>query len=145
MLADVPPPVGGPPGPAVQIVHHINAARFSNGLRRVHITRKLTRLAEQQNQRMLRNGVFSHDTGNGMSFAYRVRKLPFARLGETLAWAPVRANGAPWDVARGWMRSPAHRKLLLDPSFRRVGVSQMAGYIDGVPGVVTTAEFSTRR
>lgn len=145
MLADVPPPVVGPPGPAVQIVHHINAVRMANGLRRVHITRRLTRVAEDQNMKMLRSGLFSHDTGNGMSFDYRVRKLRFARLGETLAWAPARASAAPWDIVRGWMHSPGHRRLLLDPRFRRVGVSQMSGVIEGRPGVITTAEFSTRR
>lgn len=144
MLADVPPPAVVP-GPAVQVVHQVNAVRMAAGLGRVHVTKRLERLAAEQNTSMLRSGVFGHDTGNGMSFRWRVRDEPFHRLGEALAWAPLRVRVAPWDVVDGWMRSPGHRRLVMEPKFRRIGVSQMSGFIGGRPGVVTTAEFSTRR
>lgn len=144
MLADVPPPVSTP-GPAVQVVHHINAVRLAHGRPRVHITKKLTRVAQRQSAEMLRTGLFSHDTSSGMSFAYRVRRLPFAQMGETLAWAPAGSASTPWEIVRGWMGSSEHRRLLMNHRFRRVGVSQMPGRIEGVMGVVTTAEFSTRR
>jgi uncharacterized protein YkwD len=41
-----------------------------------------------------------------------------------------------------WLASPEHRANLLRPSFRRVGLGDLAGTFQGYPGAqVVTADF----
>ena len=53
----------------------------------------------------------------------------FARWGENIGWSSVAVVDAPARLHAGWMESSAHRANILDPGFRRVGISFAA---DGV-------------
>jgi uncharacterized protein YkwD len=62
-------------------------------------------------------------------------------LGETIGWGSG-ALAEPAEMVRMWMESPPHRRTLLDPRFRLVGVGTWAGTFQGYDGVrVFTADF----
>jgi hypothetical protein len=63
-------------------------------------------------------------------------------VGENLAWGTLR-RARPAAVVAAWLRSPSHRRIMLDPRYRVVGV----GVVRGVPfpgprhGRTYTADF----
>jgi uncharacterized protein YkwD len=92
---------------------------------------------------MLRHDNFSHN-GDGTSFATRIRRSShYRKLGETLALMPRHVTAR--RVVRAWLRSPGHRAVLLDASFRRIGVCGTKGSIGSRPAFAVTADFATWR
>jgi uncharacterized protein YkwD len=100
-------------------------------------------------------GYFAHDSRDGTPFWKRIRKSYSARgfrvwsVGETLMWSSGDVDGAA--VVRAWMHSPPHRRILLNRTWRDIGVSALTvsdptGDYEG-PGSVTlvTADFGIRR
>jgi uncharacterized protein YkwD len=68
--------------------------------------------------------------------------VSFNTAGENLAWGTGSLGGAHAIVA-AWLASPEHRANLLRPSFRRVGVGDVAGTFQGHSGAhVVTADFA---
>lgn len=143
MLIDVPPaqPITGP---ELAIVHQINRLRLGLDLPRVHVTRRLSRVARGHNVDMLRYGRLTHDGGNGVSYLYRLGNVGYWKVGETLAWVPKAITADARSVVWGWLMSPSHRRELLEPSYWRVGVSRMTGAIGSEEGVAITVNFSSR-
>jgi uncharacterized protein YkwD len=60
-------------------------------------------------------------------------------MGETIA-----RGHSPARVVRAWMNSPGHRRLLLEPGFRLVGVGARRGRVPGDRAVYVTADFARR-
>jgi uncharacterized protein YkwD len=82
---------------------------------------------------MARRGYFDHG-----AFAQRLRSFGVrARmLGENIAYATEPGFNAS-VVLQMWMTSPPHRSVLLDPSFRRIGVG-----VAGGTARLVTADFA---
>ncbi len=139
------PPAHGISAPELAIVHQINRLRLRMGIRRVHITRKLTRKARRHTLDMLAHGTLTHQASNGVSFVERMSDTPYWLVGETLAFVPSSLRADAPSVVYAWLMSPMHREQLLEPSYWRVGVSRMAGAIGSESGVAITVNFSTRR
>jgi uncharacterized protein YkwD len=98
------------------IVRAINAVRARAGVAALHRSRGLARAADAHSAAMLRTNTLSHG-----AMGQRVRHYVHARgVGENLAWL-TRCNAA--QVVRMWLNSAAHRRVMLSPSFRRVGVA----------------------
>jgi uncharacterized protein YkwD len=47
-------------------------------------------------------------------------------VGEVLAWQDLRRS-TPRATVDAWMRSPPHRRSLLDPRFRQIGAAATIG------------------
>jgi uncharacterized protein YkwD len=63
-------------------------------------------------------------------------------LGENLAWGSG-GQASPRAIVTNWLRSPAHRRTLLRPGFRRVGVGAIAAPFQGLAeATVVTADFA---
>jgi uncharacterized protein YkwD len=129
--------------PPMVIVADINNVRARYRLAPLQVTKSLDNMAVAHDNDMLTNGFFSHN-GEGTDFLGRVRRhVRFRSVGETIAWTSGRAT--PWTIVRLWLNSPPHRAELLDPIFRRIGLSDAVGQLAGYGrGVVVTADLATK-
>jgi len=89
--------------------------------------------------------MLDHTSRDGTVFSRRLRSVvSFSRLGEVLAWTPLRRTG-PKTVVKLWLASPGHRAQLLSPSYRRIGVGRRHGWMQGTRGVAFTVDLASRR
>ena len=118
-------------------IRHINAFRAQHGLPAVRRARALNRSAEVHSTDMWLRSFFDHPSSDGTPFDVRVRSYVGNRsVGETLAWLS-RGRRVGAAVARMWRQSPPHRAILLERSFRRIGMARRHG--------LWTADFASRR
>ena len=133
-----------PAGAAVRLdraeraaIHHINAFRAAYGRPPVYAARSLNRSAEAHSTDMARRNFFAHTSSDGTPFDVRIRRYVGKRsVGETLAWH-TRKRGIARRIVRMWRNSPPHRAILLQGSFRRIGIARRHG--------MWTADFASRR
>ena len=138
----------------IGIRSEINRVRAEHGLQHLRAARPLRRAAAQHVYEMAVLGYFSHSSPNRTSFAARVAEYYPSRgyatwgVGETLLWwqTPLSARA----IVRLWLKSPEHRRQLLDPRFREVGID--AAEIEGAGGIfggrtvmLVGADFGVRR
>jgi uncharacterized protein YkwD len=125
------------------IVHEINAVRARSGRHRLVLSKRLRRLARHHTLDMLRHDSFSHD-GDGTTFSQRINaRVHYRKVGETLASMPRRTGAR--RIVRAWLNSPSHRAVMLDPAYRRIGVSGKKGRMGHGRAFLVTADFSTWR
>ena len=129
----------------------VNAVRRNHGLRVLRLDPRLSSAAREHSRDMVRRHYFAHYTPEGLSPAQRVRATGYLRphrhwmVGEALAW--WRGRAAPSSIVSGWMHSPPHREVLLDPAFRDIGIGVVLGVPDPVrrDGATYTADFGLNR
>jgi len=107
----------------------VNNARAAHGLRRLRAASSLGRAARSHARDMRRRGFFEHRSPDGTTPKIRARRAGYrgARVGETIALS-VGSRVSPAAAVSSWLRSPGHRRVLLDPRMRHAGV----GLADGV-------------
>jgi uncharacterized protein YkwD len=129
----------------------INLARTSRGLAPVHLQTALDRAALAHSRDMLSRDYFSHSAPGGTTFATRLRRAGYGiagyrswAVGEIIGWGQGSA-GSPRAVFRSWMRSSAHRAVILDRRWRDVGAGCARGTFRGVSGsIMYTVDFGRR-
>ena len=148
------PPPACPPGHGarpltVKTLCLINRARGEHGLNLLRFDRRLRRAARRHARDMVVRHYFSHASPAGLSSSDRIARTGWMHgrghwaVGENLAWRSSRAT--PRWVVRDWLRSPAHRHVLLEPAFRVIGI----GIVPGTPfggaagGATYTADFGS--
>jgi uncharacterized protein YkwD len=110
----------------------IDGVRREHGLRSVRSNGRLALAARRHAQDMAAHDFFAHVSPGGATVESRVERAGYLGgvrewwLGEALAWGQARA-GAPRAILKGLLASPPHRAILLDPSFRDVGVGVAKG------------------
>jgi uncharacterized protein YkwD len=140
-------------GIAQLLVERINAVRAEHGLAPVRPAPSLRLAALAHTRAQVERGAFTHDSPDGSSFADRIARFygqrGFSRwsVGETLLYGSVEIS--PDEALRAWLESPAHRKILLQPAWRDIGivalaVSQAPGQFGGQDVVVVTSDFGIR-
>jgi uncharacterized protein YkwD len=83
---------------------------------------------------MVTHHYFAHDSRSGARFSAHIartggmRGRRHWRVGENLAWG-TGPYAAPRLIVLAWLRSPAHRRVLLKRAFRVVGI----GIVSGTP------------
>ena len=79
---------------------------------------------------MVHRGYFSHTTPAGSELADRLRgyrePAPWWWIGEVLAWG-AGERSRPIDVLWRWLASPSHRRILLAPGARDIGIGIALG------------------
>lgn len=129
-----------------QVIAAINAVRADYGLKPLRFAAPLFRAARKHSRDMGERDYFSHASLlSGESFDQRVLRFQDRRqvrwLGETIGWGCGELS-TPEQMVEMWMDSPPHRKTLLDPRFRIVGVGTWVGSFQGYDDVrVFTADF----
>ncbi len=97
----------------------LNAERKKAGLPNFTVDIKTTAVAREHSRDMFLRQYFAHVNPDGKDAGDRLTQgsVPYTVAGENLAYAP--------DVAiahAGLMNSPGHRRNILDPSFRHIGI-----------------------
>ena len=136
-----------------QTTDQINALRVSYGLRPLTFSPLLFESADTHCQQMLGGGYFGHQSSTGASFGsriesfYPVGRATYYAAGENLLWSAGPMSSAQM-IAR-WMQSPEHRRNLLNPTWRQIGLASMSSA--SAPGIygnlgvtVVTVDFGVR-
>lgn len=114
----------------------INHARTQRGLRPVAGARALHRVAVRHSRDMLVRDYFAHSSS--------ARSTGTWSVGEIIGWGRSYL-GTPQSVFKRWMRSPAHRSILLGSRWRAVGVGCARGTFCGASGAIMyTVDFARR-
>ncbi|HEX8156629.1 MAG TPA: CAP domain-containing protein [Solirubrobacteraceae bacterium] len=129
----------------------VNRERTMRGLAAVRVSQQLSQSAIAHSKDMVEHRFFSHADSGGMSFRERVARSGYVRNGatyiaETLAWGSYEL-ATPVELMRSLMRSPSHKRAILEGRFRDIGV----GLLDAVPfpaladrGATLTLQFGRR-
>ena len=136
------------------ILTKLNTTRAANGLRPLAQSDQLENAAAAHSRQMIDGGFFAHDSPGGASFVQRLRHFYTPTgystwsAGENLIYSSVELNAAA--AIKAWMDSPPHRKNMLDPSWREVGIGSLhatsaGGTFGGEPTWVVTMDFGLRR
>ena len=146
--------VAGDPGLEQGVLVAINDFRARHHLAPLRLSRPLSAAADAHSLAMARRGFFAHESADGSAFWKRVRRFytdrGFSRwsVGENLLWSSPDVDAA--GALEMWLNSPPHRKNLLTPGWREIGLS--AVHVSAAPGVyegrettILTADFGTRR
>jgi uncharacterized protein YkwD len=125
----------------------INNQRAHHGLAGLKPNINLARAADYHSWEMLDANYFAHTSRDGGPFDERVRRFVNKRaLGETLAMLSGGCSrGSARRVVRMWMDSPGHRAILLNSSYRRIGLAKRVGRLGGTKACVVTADFGSKR
>ncbi len=125
--------------PERAIVRAINAERAARGLPGLRATRRLSRGAARHSRDLLRSDRLGHASSDGTPFARRIARAgSFRFAGEVIAFAPRGSASRARSVVRMWMRSPAHRRQLLDGRFRIMGIGRTRGALVTQRGTMVT-------
>jgi len=131
----------------------INEFRASKGLPTVQISDTLTFSAKWMAQDLAVNNYFSHTSLDGRTPPERMADAGYPATatwtGENLA----AGFAAPGDVLAGWIASPGHYAVLVNPNYRAIGIgraysatstykSYWAANFGGVVDAATTASRS---
>ncbi|HZQ16412.1 MAG TPA: CAP domain-containing protein [Gaiellaceae bacterium] len=136
------------------ILSALNGVRVTHGLRPLRISPGLTAAAVQHTAEMLQDDYFDHTSADGTAFDRRVaRYYPFGSryhrwaVGENLVYEAPDLTAA--EAVSLWMASPEHRRNILDPTWRDIGIAAVHGTDAGATfggGDVTivTTDFGAR-
>ena len=125
----------------------INGERTRHGLAPLTVDESLASAALAHSRDMVRRHYFRHITrGDGPAErAMRAGYLDGANrwlIGETLAWG-WGPGASAHRIVESWMRSPEHRRVLLRPDYRELGVGVIWGgpHPRAQPDATFTANF----
>lgn len=103
-----------------EVLALVNSTRKSRRLRSLTINSALTSAAKNHSLDQARRRKMSHRGGDGSDVAKRIRKqgYNYRYAGENVAYGQRTAE----QVFSSWMRSRGHRKNILDPNVRNMGL-----------------------
>lgn len=128
-------------GPAV--LAELNRVRAQHGLPAVAPDRRMNRAASTHSRGMARRGYIFHGAWGGR--VARAAGSP-AAVGEVIGWLRRSSPGREArGVVAGWLRSPTHRHVLLDGTFRRVGIGRAPGRVSGQRAALYTVDWASAR
>ena len=136
-----------------QVLVGINELRREQGLRELKLNGALARAALGHSFAMAKHGFFSHSGWNGSPFwqrikpNYRPQPTSYWGVGENMLWTSPELSAD--QAIEMWLESPAHRKNLLTPAWREVGLGAVRalaapGVYEGLDVTILTADFGTR-
>ena len=110
-----------------RVLELINQERAKHGLGAVTYNGTLDNAAEKHAEHMAIVGKMAHDGIGDGDPGERIRAEGFRK-----SWGENVATGqtSPEQVVREWMNSPTHRRNILDPNFKQMGV----GYVTSSSG-----------
>jgi uncharacterized protein YkwD len=141
------------PALATAVLVDVNRVRAAHGLGRLSPSPALRAAAELHSREMVKSGRFQHESPDGTPFWRRIARFYGStgfgtwRVGENLIWSSPTFSASV--VVRSWLASPPHRRIMLDPSFRELGVGAVRdtaapAEFRGMDSTVVTADFGVR-
>lgn len=107
------------------IIWMTNYERIQQGMQPLHEHELLKKSAYAKNGDMQTYQYFNHtNTRNGESYGFdlfmKEQHYDFIKIGENLAEGDFQNT---YELVQAWMKSPEHRRNILDKGFRDIGVS----------------------
>jgi uncharacterized protein YkwD len=118
----------------------LNRERTSRGLRSLRVNTRLSAAARRHTNDMVRRRYFAHDSSSDGTSVGRIRSTGYLSgvrswmVGENLAWGSG-TRSTPRNIVDAWMHSAGHRRNILTPRFREIGI----GVAARAPGPVSAA------
>jgi uncharacterized protein YkwD len=126
--------------PAV-VIDLTNNERVDNNATQLRRNTVLDQAAQAKAQHMADNEYFAHFAPDGTTpwEFFQDEGYVYAHAGENLAIHFTDSS----EVVDAWMLSPAHRKNIVDPKFREIGVGTARGSFEGYDTVYVVQLFGT--
>jgi uncharacterized protein YkwD len=130
----------------------INNRRAARGAPRLRINNRLSRAAMWHTHDMVHHRYFGHVSRRGRDVVDRLYGTHYLggrfswAVGENLAWGSGK-RGTPRQIVQAWMRSPGHRRNMLDRRYREIGIGVIANgpVRTEIPAATYTTTFGVRR
>jgi uncharacterized protein YkwD len=118
----------------------VNAARRAAGVRPLATDPRLAAAAQAHAQDMLARAYYDHETPEGQTPRERVESTGYLahKVGENIAEGQFSVE----EVMSGWLGSSGHRRNLLDPEFRDLGVGLAVGRFEDRLRILWVQEFA---
>jgi uncharacterized protein YkwD len=131
----------------------INRERSRRGLGGLRVNGLLSAAARSHSWSMASHGYFGHQAQNGAGFARRMKasypELPgrLWQVAENLMWASPDLSAV--QTVEAWLKSPGHRRNLIGPRWRDVGIGCVRalaapGIYVGLDVTIITVDFGVR-
>ena len=110
----------------------VNAERRARDRPALRDDSRLADAAERKSRHMVRESYFAHVGPDDRDVVDWTRDSGYVsggtsfKVGENLGWASE-GGATPATIVLGWMRSPGHRRNLLDERFRDSGIGVVLG------------------
>ena len=134
------------------VLVEVNRVRRDHGLGPLRASSQLGAAADAHSRAMGRFGFFAHESRDGSPFHERIARFyePGGggwSVGENLLWSTPGLDARA--AVELWMRSPGHRKNILTPRWREIGLSAVSvsaapGVFGGRDVVIITTNFGVR-
>jgi len=113
------------------IISETNQVRIDRGLPPLLENELLNRIAEERLKDMLREQYFGHISPSGDRVDTVAKRIGYRyrRLGENLESIYPRATSR--QFVANWMKSPGHRKNILNPNYGEIGVAVEKASLQG--------------
>ena len=125
------------------ILAAVDAERKKAGVPPLRPNDRLDQAAQRHAQDMLARHYFAHESPEGETVRERARAAGYdwRAIGENIAEGQLSVD----EVMSTWMHSPPHRKNILDPDYRELGVGLALGRSGNEWQVEWVQTFGTRR
>lgn len=105
------------------VVELTNVARATKGCKPLRVSVRLTNAAQAHAKDMSKYDYFSHTSRGGRTWDSRIERYGWKYPGgENIA----RGFSSPTGVVKAWIRSPGHKRNIMDCSFRYIGIGYVA-------------------
>jgi uncharacterized protein YkwD len=125
------------------VLARVNAERKKAGAPPLRPNARLGQAAQRHAADMLARRYFAHESPEGRTVRERARDAGYdwRAIGENLAEGQLTVD----EVMDTWMRSPPHRRNLIDPGYEELGVGVALGRSGGEWQVEWVQVFGARR
>jgi uncharacterized protein YkwD len=131
----------------------INKERRHHGMTKLELQPEQMKAAQKHTKRMIRERCFSHQCPGEADLAGRLEETHYLPcsctwgIGENLAYG-ARELGSPRGIVDAWMHSPEHKMIMLNGSYRHIGIGIVWGTPNGGrdrSSATYTTDFGFRR
>ncbi len=105
-----------------EVVVEVNSVRRAAGLKELQIHLQLATSSMALAKDLAYRGILEHRDHRGWGMKERIEEVGYRdwlRLGENIACGQRSSK----EVVNAWLKSPSHRKMMLEPSFTETGVA----------------------
>ena len=126
-----------------EMLAEVNALRRKAGAPELRMNAALEKAAQVHAQDMLDRGFFAHKSPSNTTVRERATKAGYKwrNIGENIAEGQRSVD----EVLQTWMDSPGHRRNMLEPKFREIGIGLVTGKgRDGEYRVIWVQNFGAK-
>ncbi len=121
-----------------RVVEIVNEERKKNGLKTLKISKKISKLAREKSEDMRDKKYFDHKSPTyGRPCDHMKKTQKWQTCGENIA----AGQATPEEVMDSWMHSEGHRRNILDPDYKYIGVGFVEGFKDSEYDTYWTQQF----